>query len=74
MNIILYTLPSCPICEMVKTKLKQKNILFQILPFQQVTDIIHSEQAPALEVKENNKSIYYTTPREIVNWINTYER
>ena len=64
--ITLYTLPNCGICNMVKTKLKQKNIQFEEQPFENIANIINSDHAPALKVDENH---IYNTPSTIVSWI-----
>lgn len=66
MAIILYTLPNCGICNMVKTKLIQKNISFEEQPFEKIASIINSNQAPALQVEDN----IYNSPSAIVKWIN----
>ena len=69
MIVKLYTLPNCGICHMVRTKLQNKNILFEEHDFQEIADVIHSDHAPALEVENN----IYNSPTEIVQWINNYE-
>lgn len=46
--IILYTLPNCGICHMVKTKLQEKNILFEEKDFSLIAETINSDHAPAL--------------------------
>jgi len=66
MAITLYTLPNCGICNMVKTKLHQKNISFEEQPFENIATIINSNQAPALKVEDN----IYNSPSAIVKWIN----
>ena len=70
--INLYTLPSCTICEMVKTKLQQKNISFVEKNFVDIAATINSDHAPALEINENGKSTIYNNPSSIVRWINDY--
>lgn len=73
MQITLYTLPTCGICHMIKTKLNQKNIPFIEKDFALITNIINSDRAPALEVIDNNNdSNIYNNPTQIVNWINNY--
>lgn len=64
--ITLYSLPSCGICHMVKTKLQQKQIQFEEKNFAEIAEIIHSDHAPALEAE----GIFYNSPTEIVAWIN----
>ena len=72
MNIILYTLPMCGICKMVKTKLQQKNIPFIEKDFSDIAAAINSDHAPALEINENGEATIYNNPSSIVRWINEY--
>ena len=73
MEIILYTLPSCPICHMIKTKLKNRNIGFQEKDFAEIAVQINSVQAPALQVvDEQGNTIIYNSPSQMVGWINQY--
>lgn len=67
MMITLYTLPNCGICNMVKTKLKQKSISFEEKPFSDIAATINSDHAPALEDEFHN---IYNSPSAIVQWIN----
>ena len=66
MNIILYTVPSCGICRMVKTKLQQKNINYSEENAEQLVGKIDIQHAPVLQVDDQ----FFTSPTEIVNWIN----
>ena len=71
MIVTLYTLPTCGICKMIKTKLRQKNIQFIEKDFSEIANIIHSDRAPALELKDIvGQTIIYNNPTEIVQWIN----
>ena len=71
MEVILYTLPTCGICKVMKTKLFAKNIQFKEKNFEEIINAIHSDRAPALEIiKENGETIIYNTPSQIVEWIN----
>lgn len=63
--IKIYTLPTCPICEMVKKKLAVKNITYTELPFEQLPDFIHTDRAPVVEIGMR----YLLTPTEINDWI-----
>ena len=54
MKVILYTLPNCGICHMVKTKLQQKQISFEEDSFENIANIIHSDHAPALKVEKDD--------------------
>ena len=69
MNIILYTLPSCPICEMVKTKLHNKNLSYQEQDFHKIADIIQSDHAPALVIDQNGHHDILNSPSAINSWI-----
>ena len=70
MNITLYTLPNCGICNMVKTKLKTKKIPFQEKNFENIAEIIQSNRAPALKVIDDfGNQIIYNSPTEIVHWL-----
>ena len=69
--ITLYTLPNCGICQMVKTKLKSKNLSFVEEKFEDIAEVIQSNQAPALQViNDEGKTIIYNSPMQIVAWIN----
>ena len=71
--VTLYTLPTCGICNMVKTKLLQNNIPFEEKNFSEIVDRIKSDRAPALEVTDSANNItIYNSPTEIVKWINEY--
>ena len=72
MNITLYTLTDCPICEMVKTKLNNKNIVYTEKDFSEIASSIQSDYAPALEIKENDEAYIINNPSKIVKWINDY--
>lgn len=67
--VTLYTLPSCGICNMVKTKLKQKNIAFEEKEFPLIAQTLQSDHAPVLEDEQHN---FYNSPTSIVEWINNY--
>lgn len=70
MKVILYTLPTCSICHMVKAKLQQKNIQFEERDFQEIINVIQGEYAPALRIIKNSEETIYNTPSQIVKWIN----
>lgn len=71
--IILYTLPNCGICHMVKTKLQEKNILFEEKDFSLIAETINSDHAPALAYEQNGQTLVLNSPGTIVNWINKQE-
>ncbi len=66
--INLYTLPSCPVCQMVKTKLAQKNIPYNEFNLEDYTNDLHTDRAPVLKVDTN---LILKTPSEINTWINS---
>lgn len=68
----IYTLPTCPICEMVKKKLTAKEIPFVERSFNELPENIETDRAPVLAVddaKHLNYSIYLLSPMEINKWI-----
>ena len=82
MQVILYTLPTCPICNMIKTKLNAKNISFTEANFDKIANILHTDRAPVLEIAEDldltKKGIeanvtWLQSPTEMVAWINSQE-
>ena len=82
MKVILYTLPSCPICKMIKTKLNGKNIPFIEEEFDKIAELLHTDRAPVLEIDEDldlTKKVieanvtWLRSPTEMVAWINSQE-
>ena len=68
----LYTLPTCPICEMVKKKLFAKEIPFVERSFEELPTDIKTDRAPvlAIDVMDNpSGTIYLFRPIEINKWI-----
>lgn len=65
--IELYTLPTCPICEMVKKKLKAKGLIYNNKAFEDLPDYIKKEtdHAPVLYTGE----VYLYSPTSINEWI-----
>ena len=66
--ITLYTLPTCGICKVIKTKLERKNIDF--IETQEVENLVKEygiEHFPVLMLED--KTIL-NSPKEINNWIN----
>ena len=61
--VYIYTLPTCPICEMVKKKMTDKNITYQEVPFEQCE--LDTDRAPVVFTGEK----YLMSPVEINNWI-----
>ena len=68
----LYTLPTCPICEMVKTKLSTKGIPFVEKSFEELPTDIKTDRAPVLAIDPVEVpfgTMYLLSPVEINNWI-----
>ena len=69
--IELFTLPTCPICDMVKKKLNAKNIPFVERSFDELPESLEllesldKFRAPVLY----NEDIYLLSPTEINEWI-----
>lgn len=71
--ITLYTLPSCGICHMVKTKLKERNIPFEEKDFSLIADTIKSDRAPVLQIEKNGETQILNSITGMVAWINNYQ-
>lgn len=73
--IKLFTLPTCPICEMVKKKLSAKKLHYIELPFEQLPKGIDTERAPVMAVSDSLGEVdvavtkYLLSPIEINKWI-----
>lgn len=68
----LYTLPTCPICEMVKKKLSAKGIPFVEKSFEELPTDINTDRAPVLAIDPVEVpfgTMYLLNPIEINNWI-----
>lgn len=63
--IELFTLPTCPICEMVKKKLIMREIPYAERPFEELPSQLDTDRAPVLYTEEK----YLFSPKEIVDWI-----
>ena len=61
--IELFTLPTCPICDVVKKKLAAKNIKYTEHPFEELE--LNVERAPVIKVGMR----YLITPTDINEWI-----
>ena len=72
MQFILYTLPTCGICHMIKTKLKEKNINYEEQNFEEIASYLQTDQAPVLKIIYNNDVKFITSPSEMVQLINNY--
>ena len=79
MSVDLYTLPICPICHMIKTKLEKKNIYYEEHPFEECQRFVKTDRAPVMVISND---INFTTdipsatvkimlsPKEMNEWIN----
>lgn len=68
----IFTLPTCPICEMVKTKLNAKEIPYIERSFSELPDFLDTDRAPVLAIDDADHPgypIYLLTPTEINEWI-----
>ena len=63
--IELFTLPTCPICEMVKKKLNTKDIPYVERSFEELPEQINTDRAPVLYTE----AAYLLSPMEINKWI-----
>lgn len=67
----LYTLPTCGICHMIKTKLQEKGIQFEEKDFKIVADSMKLDRAPLLHIVHNDhEEDYIMSPSKMVEWIN----
>ncbi len=78
-QVIIYTLPNCPICNMVKTKLKNKNIAFLEKDFNEIINLVDTDLAPILDItqfknpSEKEERVLLFSPSSIVSWIGRQE-
>lgn len=85
MHIVLYTLSTCPICEMIKKKMKQKDIYYEELDFSLLPESLNTDRAPIMaivndidfnKIKDNIIPIdakFILSPTEMVEIINSWE-
>lgn len=73
MKFILYTLPTCGVCHMIKTKLEKKNIEYEERDLTEIADSLNIDHAPVLKViNDNEPDTFITSPGEMVKMINNY--
>lgn len=73
MKFILYTLPTCGVCHMIKTKLEKKNIQYEEHDLTEIADSLNIDHAPVLKViNDNEPDTFITSPGEMVKMINNY--
>ena len=63
--IELFTLPTCPICEMIKKKLNLKAVPYVERPFEDLPKELEVDRAPVLFTERR----YLFSPTEINKWI-----
>lgn len=63
--IELFTLPTCPICEMIKKKLNAKKVPYVERAFEELPEQIKTDRAPVLFTEAE----YLLSPMEINKWI-----
>lgn len=63
--IELFTLPTCPICDMVKKKLNAKEIPYVERSFEELPNFLNTDRAPVLY----NEDVYLFSPKAINEWI-----
>ena len=85
MHIVLYTLSTCPICEMIKKKMIQKDIYYEELDFSLLPESLSTDRAPVMaivndidfnKIKDNIIPIdakFILSPTEMVEIINSWE-
>ena len=66
--ITLYTLPTCGICKVIKTKLERKNISF--VESQEVEQLVKEKGIEHFPVLMLEDKTILNSPKEINNWIN----
>lgn len=72
MKFTLYTLPSCGICHMIKTKLAQKNIQYEEKNFEEIANYLQIDHAPVLKIAHEDRVDFITSPGEMAKLINNY--
>lgn len=72
----LYTLPTCPICEMIKKKMQDKGIEYKEIPFEEGE--FNTDRAPIMRIY-NDKApasepdiLHLESPSDMVMWINEW--
>lgn len=72
MEVTVYSLPNCGICQMIKTKMKQKNIPFIEKDFSEYPGKDSVDHAPVVIVKNNNQTMTLFSPVSMNDWISNY--
>lgn len=70
--VTLYTLPTCGICHMIKSKLKSRGIEFEEKDFMEIAEPMGLDRAPLLQVITNDETQYIMSPSKMVEWINEH--
>lgn len=70
MKVDLYTLPSCGICHMIKTKLEERKIPFEERQFTEINESMNLDRAPVIHiVNDDDSEEYIMSPSKMVDWI-----
>ena len=64
----LYTLPTCGICHMIKTKMNEKGIKFEEHDMNEIADM-GIDRTPVLYIKRENEEEYIMSPTKMIEWI-----
>ena len=68
MMIKCYSLPNCPMCEMLKEKLTEINVSFEEVQNKEILKSKGITHVPCLEIEEN-KILKFA---EALKWVNNY--
>jgi len=82
--VVIYTLPTCPICEMIKKKLNGKQIPYEEQEFSKLPKYINTDRAPVMAIVNCNfedikdgimpvDADFLFSPSEMVEKINNWE-
>ncbi len=72
----LYTLPTCPICEMIKKKMQDKGIEYKEIPFEQGG--FDTDRAPIMRIYNDRAPagtpdiLHLESPSDMVSWISEW--
>lgn len=70
--VTLYTLPTCGICHMIKSKLESRGIEFEEKDFMEIAESMGLDRAPLLQIITKDETQYIMSPSKMVEWINEH--
>lgn len=73
MEFVLYTLPTCGICHMIKAKLNEYNISYIEDDFEKIASYLQTDRAPVLKITHNEKVEFITSPADMVKLIQNFK-